>query len=172
MLKGDLHTFALCGFNWSITQTHTMWRSMTDGQVRGQTHTTLDQAGGEKECWHAFNASCRNQIGGKVGRLACERRGAWFRSEWRKSPWSAGGGAFLQCFSESERFPCPDRSALKRHREFLWMNGATWLAGWGGLEKKAVWWAEVSGTDGVLRELKPVRKRIQGWFACRMEQKR
>ena len=37
------------------------------------------------------------------------------------SPWSAGGKAFPLCFSESERFLCPDRSALKRdrQREFL-----------------------------------------------------
>lgn len=35
----------------------------------------------------------------------------------RVSPWSAGVKVFLLCFSESERFPCPDRSALNRQTE-------------------------------------------------------
>lgn len=35
------------------------------------------------------------------------------------SPWSTGVKVFLLCFSESVRFPCPDRSALKRQRETL-----------------------------------------------------
>ena len=39
------------------------------------------------------------------------------RGEEQASPWSAGGRASLLCFSESERFPCPDRSALKREAE-------------------------------------------------------
>lgn len=46
------------------------------------------------------------------------------------SPWSAGGRVFLLCFSESERFPCPDRSALKRETEQVLVNLNTlWLTG-------------------------------------------
>lgn len=32
------------------------------------------------------------------------------------SPWSANEKAFLQCFSEGGRFPCPNRSACSERK--------------------------------------------------------
>lgn len=68
--------------------------------------------------------------GGGVKQHARRRRKWWSMQSWmRASPWSAGGWVFLLCFSESEKFPCPDRSALKRERE--WINLLfDWLVGW------------------------------------------
>lgn len=33
------------------------------------------------------------------------------------SPWSANEKAFLQCFSEEGRFPCPDRNACEEREK-------------------------------------------------------
>jgi len=60
---------------------------------------------------------------GKGGTECCHARGEEERAEVNGvSPWSAGGKVSLLCFSESERFPCPDRSALRetqRDREVV-----------------------------------------------------
>lgn len=81
----------------------------------------------ETRGWHAPNASC--MLGGSCIKLKREEGNAGMQGGegrkqggWRASPWSAGGKVFLQCFSESERFLCPDRSAWKRDRERVLVN--------------------------------------------------
>lgn len=63
----------------------------------------------------------------------------------RVSPWSAGVRAFLLCFSESERFPCPDRSALNRETERVPVSESA-AGGTGRLSRSSGGEAELSST--------------------------
>lgn len=63
----------------------------------------------------------------------------------RASPWSAGVRVFLLCFSESERFPCPDRSALNREKERVPVSESA-AGGTGRLSRSSGGEAELSST--------------------------
>lgn len=66
----------------------------------------------------------------------------------RASPWSAGVRVFLLCFSESERFPCPDRSALNREKERVPVSESA-AGGTGRLSRSSGGEAELSSTNTI-----------------------